>query len=86
MSWMPFGQLVFRGCYGRSWPGADRDKHGKNDQSPLKAALYAAFRTKPERFKGCRSMPPELPAAIRIQPPTRVKADEPTALSSAANS
>ena len=42
------------------------------------AALDAAFRTKPERFKGRRPMPPELPAAVWINPPTTEKTDDPT--------
>ena len=71
---------------GSLWPGADRDEHGKNDQSPLKAALYAVLRTKSERFQGRWPMPPDLPAAVRMKPPTTVKSDEPTALSSTATS
>ena len=50
------------------------------------AALDAAFRTKPERFKGRRPMPPELPVAVWINPPTTEKADEPDSLSSTVNS
>jgi len=49
-------------------------------------ALDTAFLANPKRFKGRRPMPPELPAAVWINPPTTEKTDHLNTLSSTVNS